>query len=246
MNWVTKISQNAVDNDPSIQGYQELLLEAKRELHALQDSIGNGQTSPENLEELEKIRRKIEYIREKLLAITEEVENRVINQIPDGTPKSLYRAIEEFGLTDRIEEAGFILPDGSMLDFSGNSATGSRALDHREILATIDTPIADAKAQETGDPPGPTERMIEAITSTNIIRFSYFNRGQTLVHIYGKEPTPQQKNRILDAALQGDEFGVIVHNISGNITLFSDYIENISRSTVADFFNHALSTLSSV
>lgn len=44
---------------------------------------------------------------------------------------------EHFGTTDDIFEAGYLLPDGSMLDFSGrhwgNTESGRRSVDHRDI-----------------------------------------------------------------------------------------------------------------
>jgi hypothetical protein len=41
-------------------------------------------------------------------------------------------AVEQFGSTDRFERAGYILPDGRMLNFAQND--GTRDTDHREIL----------------------------------------------------------------------------------------------------------------
>ena len=41
-------------------------------------------------------------------------------------------AVEQFGTTDRFERAGYILPDGRMLNFAQND--GTRDTDHREIL----------------------------------------------------------------------------------------------------------------
>ena len=52
-------------------------------------------------------------------------------------PSTLFsRAKKEFGTTDSSTEAGWILPDGSMLDFSGKREGGSpgvRHMDHREV-----------------------------------------------------------------------------------------------------------------
>ena len=44
-------------------------------------------------------------------------------------------AVEQFGTTDRFEQAGYILPDGRMLDFAQNDST--RDTDHREILGVF-------------------------------------------------------------------------------------------------------------
>jgi len=46
------------------------------------------------------------------------------------------KAKAEFGVTEDFDEAGYILPDGEMLDFSGKNqgAIGrDREVDHREI-----------------------------------------------------------------------------------------------------------------
>ena len=49
--------------------------------------------------------------------------------------KAAYRrtlAVEQFGTTEQFERAGYILPDGQMLDFAQNDST--RDTDHREII----------------------------------------------------------------------------------------------------------------
>lgn len=49
--------------------------------------------------------------------------------------KAVYRrtlAVERFGTTEQFERAGYILPDGQMLDFAQNDST--RDTDHREII----------------------------------------------------------------------------------------------------------------
>lgn len=49
--------------------------------------------------------------------------------------KAIYRrtlAVERFGTTEQFERAGYILPDGQMLDFAQNGST--RDTDHREII----------------------------------------------------------------------------------------------------------------
>ncbi len=51
-------------------------------------------------------------------------------------PDWIESAIKEFGLTNNAREAGYILPDGRMLDFSGSrqgELRGARYMDHREI-----------------------------------------------------------------------------------------------------------------
>jgi len=59
-----------------------------------------------------------------------------------NTKEDLVRkAIEEWGLTDDLYEAGYILEDGSLLDFSGKKEggmPGMRSSDHREITRIIE------------------------------------------------------------------------------------------------------------
>ena len=50
---------------------------------------------------------------------------------------AIERAVDLFGLTNDPREAGYILPDGSLLDFSGSrlgNDDGGRAEDHRAII----------------------------------------------------------------------------------------------------------------
>jgi len=53
-------------------------------------------------------------------------------------PRTLDKIIRHFGLTDDLLEAGYILPNGGLLDFSGKregGMPGERAMDHRDIGA---------------------------------------------------------------------------------------------------------------
>jgi hypothetical protein len=52
------------------------------------------------------------------------------------SPRTLQKVVNHFGLTNDLREAGFILPNGSLLDLSGKNDGGTpgiRARDHREI-----------------------------------------------------------------------------------------------------------------
>ena len=75
------------------------------------------------------------------------------------------RAIAHFGLTDDPSEAGYILPDGRMLDLSGKNDGGNpevRALDHRDIgiLYVGDMSISG------------TEAMVEFMQQIGAVRYS--------------------------------------------------------------------------
>lgn len=95
----------------------------------------------------------------------------------EGRKNNLYisKAIEHFGLTDDPQEAGYILPDGTMLDFSGKNEgnpdnavyrAGMRSRDHREIRFAL-----------TDDFPGGiqgTEGMNAFMRLTGSIRLGYY------------------------------------------------------------------------
>lgn len=53
------------------------------------------------------------------------------------TPEDYHRdtAVSQFGTTERFQTAGYILPDGRMLDFSDGGA--KRAKDHREVISVF-------------------------------------------------------------------------------------------------------------
>ena len=71
--------------------------------------------------------------------------NNLYEKIIDNyNPEIEKLAKDYFGLTDNVKEAGYILNDGSLLDFSGKKFGGSansRSIDHREVVdAFLDNP----------------------------------------------------------------------------------------------------------
>jgi hypothetical protein len=57
------------------------------------------------------------------------------------------KAIQHFGTTSDFREVGYILPDGTMLDFSdkqNGGLPGMRLLDHREVAEILDLPQTEA------------------------------------------------------------------------------------------------------
>jgi GNAT superfamily N-acetyltransferase len=102
-----------------------------------------------------------------------------------GADVTIDRAIESFGLTEYKEEAGYILPDGSMLDFSGSNigGGGGRALDHRDIGRIL-----------LDDEPGGTEGMVYFMDLTGAVRMSY--SGGDLMIDFAQMPTRRQKERL--------------------------------------------------
>lgn len=94
-------------------------------------------------------------------------------------------AKETFGITDDIREAGYVLPDGTMLDFSGrhwglddSEARGQRQVDHIDIGET------DGIKDTTGN------EMYDFMAQTGAMRVSMAD-GNSVASI-AREPTAQQ------------------------------------------------------
>ena len=99
-------------------------------------------------------------------------------------------AKEYYGTTSKLSETGYILTDGSLLDFSGKKFGGTpdnRSIDHREIVDALD---------KAG--------MEEFINSGNI---RYLPEGDKI--LLSNEPTPQQY-KVIER---------IINNNGGNITV---------------------------
>lgn len=112
------------------------------------------------------------------------------------------RAIEHFGLTDDPREAGYILADGSMLDFSGKNeggAPGRRAYDHREVYRAT-----------YGD--GGTMGMLEFMYATGAVRMHYDSDG-SLNFSVADYLTGKQENLItaLTQPAPGDDLAAKEH-----------------------------------
>ena len=91
------------------------------------------------------------------------VRSMKVHGINSTNQDMINKAIAEFELTDDFNEAGYILPNGEMLDFSGSNQGamgGSRERDHREITIVSD------------DLSGGTKGMDEFMDQTGSIRFS--------------------------------------------------------------------------
>lgn len=105
------------------------------------------------------------------------------------------KVIEYFGTTSDFRETGYILPDGTMLDFSdkrNGGIPGRRSLDHREIMVILNKPATEAMISFMNrgcirvmpESPGldisvcPTEKQFDVIR-----RFANYFRGAIYVDI---------------------------------------------------------------
>jgi hypothetical protein len=103
------------------------------------------------------------------------------------------KARREYGITQNTLEAGYIYPDGAMLDLSGKRQGGppnTRSLDHREV--------------------GGTEGMQEHMAN-GAVRMSDF--GDNASFDIAKRPTDKQMNKIMNIARQ----------VKGDLVIDLDY-----------------------
>ena len=109
------------------------------------------------------------------------------------------KAVQYFGTTSDFREVGYILPDGTMLDFSdkqNGGLPGMRLLDHREVAEILDLPQTEALItfMNSGcirvmpECPGldisiyPTKKQIDIIR-----RFIDYYRGDVCIDISDKK-----------------------------------------------------------
>jgi len=112
----------------------------------------------------------------------------------DDIDSTVERAKEIFGLTEDWSEAGYILDDGEMLDFSGKNQggpAGTRSRDHREIGQAF-----------VGDKPPYTEGMVWFMDKANAIRTSY-QSGDLMIDFAGP-PTRAQRELIESIGMQSE------------------------------------------
>lgn len=108
------------------------------------------------------------------------------------------KAVQYFGTTSDFREAGYILPDGTLLDFSekkNGGLPGMRTMDHREVAEILCLPQTEALIEFMNagcirvmpESPGldisvcPTKKQINVIR-----RFVNYHRGAIYIDISDK------------------------------------------------------------
>ena len=116
-------------------------------------------------------------------------------ELQKSTPNINWERLKELGYTTDIYEAGYVAPDGKLLDLSGKKEgfpPGQRALDHREA--------------------GGYEGMKE-LMGLGYIRMHAMNNGYAAIDLC-KEPTPQQYNvlyKVIGASNDGSRVDLRKH-----------------------------------
>lgn len=122
--------------------------------------------------------------------------------------KIITAAVREFGTTTDPKEAGYLLPDGRMLDFSGKrdgGSPGQRSYDHREINRAYE-PEGDDHSSA----------MFEFASKTGAVRMDYNNRGYLNVDIYS-HPTKKQVAVLKSLISQDTEVNLDVSSATGSV-----------------------------
>lgn len=117
---------------------------------------------------------------------------------PETGEKLIEKAVKEFGITDNPSLAGFIIPDGRMLDFSSKGHGGGRTRDHSEIGTIFSTKIKSISGHQAIEKFGALGN-IRLIYSTNSIAFDIYKR-----------PTRDQYDTIDDILHNADTVTIIV------------------------------------
>jgi hypothetical protein len=155
----------------------------------------------------------INDINEKIVRLKgniEEIKNKVKEEVlknPNEDREStglINSALKTFKTTNNINEAGYILQDGRMLDFSGKRKGGrgnERAWDHREIesIDGIETSRTDA--------------MLEFMNKTGAIRVGYY--GGIDIDVM-KPISPQQSSVILKNIRGANYITIDITDIKGH------------------------------
>ena len=214
---IREINKNIKEQQFALEMYQNSILEkqnkAKQENRPLNE---DEQTYIKGAEfYIDKISTGIQRLQGNVEFIKNKVKEELSQEVSGGrkTTSLINQAVKEFKTTTDINEAGYILPNGRMLDFSGKregqSGGGGRPIDHRAI------------ARIKGIEGSYTDGMNEFINNTGAIRV---NSSKGLgINIY-RPITSQQKTTIL-RNIRGKEYFLIDISDVGGISIWQKEIE---------------------
>lgn len=151
----------------------------------------------------------------------------VYNQAAAFTPDQslINAAVENFGITNDPREAGYILPDGRMLDFSGRhwggGDGGSRIVEHNDI------------SEVDGIEGGGTDAMVEFMARTGAMRVDV-NAG---IASSAQNPTPEQMG-VLSVATRGKPLSLSLITTDGRIVADRELARS-NAGSIREFFGQA-------
>lgn len=161
--------------------------------------------------------------------LAREIEPEVIPEVPKIDVDLMNRAKDEFHTTTDFREAGWLLPDGSMLDFSDRpygGRGGRRLLDHSDIGRIA----PDDVSKYAGTSHYPALRWFE---QKGAMRFGVYNDFQdVIVSIDVKGDYQQEQWDKLRQAVQIAEDSFAYDLYDGGTLLDSQFIEDAHPSDV--------------
>lgn len=163
---------------------------------------------------------------------TEKSPGDVLQKVMEKQTNLGKKAAEEFGLTDSIEEAGYILDDGKMLDFSGKAEggpAGVRYMDHRQIERIHDAGYDQGEVMGTR-----SLNMYDYMNKTGALRVS--DNGNS-ISINFTKPLTRKQMQMLKIHGKGKEIVVDVSKPNGDVIktrAFSNFAD-FEASGLADF-----------
>lgn len=198
-----------------------------------------GESDPYNI--VFKVLRRTGYL-EKLWNLNAELYDKVnslcLNESVDANNIDIFSlAKERFGTTYDIRECGFILPDGSMLDFSGrhmitgntdsSHLRGQRGIDHREIYT-----IGWDENEENKN----FDITMEDFIRSGAIRI-HFSSSWSSINLF-ERPTKEQENVLL-RLIRMSKGNVTVEIGDGNESLsYAEYDDANPRRVVNDIIRY--------
>lgn len=159
-----------------------------------------------------------------------DIVNQNVNNVNEFVPDEalIQRAKDNFGVTNDVREAFYVLPDGTMLDGSGRhwggderDVAGQRQVDHGDIGEIID------------DSANPVDAMYKWMARSGAMRFDQIVGIASIA----RKPTPQQL-AVLSRASRGKYLALSLNTPEGRIVDDIEF-ENASPSAIRHFFEDA-------
>lgn len=159
-----------------------------------------------------------------------DIVNQNVNNVNEFVPDEalIQRAKDNFGVTNDVREAFYVLPDGTMLDGSGRhwggderDVAGQRQVDHGDIGEIID------------DSANPADAMYKWMARSGAMRFDQIVGIASIA----RKPTPQQL-AVLSRASRGKYLALSLNTPEGRIVDDIEF-EDASPSAIRHFFEDA-------
>lgn len=138
---------------------------------------------------------------------------------PEQMEKIRKSAIDEFGLTNKFQDAFYLLPNGQMLSGTGGQHYG-RVYDHRDINNAYFNNGVDLDDENAGN----TTNMLDFMRAGNIRLIPETNSIDLMV-----KPTPEQQNAILNFWRNGKLDSIQITNPNDDYGQQLDYLEEIQK-----------------